>query len=42
MQWRRYVKVVVGQKDNGDVHKVTQLQYMDNGTPKFLITYALG
>jgi hypothetical protein len=36
MQWQRYVKVVVEQKDNGDVCKVTQLQYMDIGTPKFL------
>jgi hypothetical protein len=24
MQWRRYAKVIVEQKDNGDVRKVTQ------------------
>ncbi len=36
MQWQIYVKVVVGQKDNGDARKVIQFQYMDNGTPKFM------
>ncbi len=29
VQWQWYVKVVAGQKDNGEDWKVTQLQYMD-------------
>jgi hypothetical protein len=36
LQWQRYVKIVVGQKDNGDACKVTQLQYMDTSTLEFL------
>jgi hypothetical protein len=32
----KYAKILVEQKDNGDAYKVTQLQYMDTGTPKFL------
>jgi hypothetical protein len=35
-QWQQYAKVVVGQKDNGEDRKVTQLQYMDTPTPELL------
>jgi hypothetical protein len=35
-QWRQYGKVVVGQKDNIDDWKMTQLQYMDTSTKELL------
>jgi hypothetical protein len=36
VQWWQYVKVVVGQMDNGEVWKVTQLQYVDTPTLELL------
>jgi hypothetical protein len=36
VQWQWYSKVVIGQKDNDDDQKVTQLQYMDTPTSKLL------
>lgn len=36
VQRRKYAKVVVGEKENGDDRKITQLQYMDTSTFKLL------
>jgi hypothetical protein len=36
VQRRKYAKVVVGEKENGDDRKIIELQYMDTSTFKLL------